>query len=278
MSYKIVVDSSCEFPKEYQGDSRFEVIPFGLEVGTEHMTDDGSLDMKEFLAKIAACPTCPKSSCPSPERFMNAYNCDADDIYVVTISGNLSGCYQSAEVGKTMYLENFGAKNIHVVDSESASCGETQIALKLMELAESGMAFEEIVETITKFRDEMNTYFVLDNLETLRKNGRLTGVKALVASTLNIKPVMGAEKGVIIQRGQCIGNKKALVKMTDMIAAELVDGEKKVIYISQCNCPERAETVKKMLEQKTNCKAIVITEMDGLSGLYANDGGVIVAV
>lgn len=278
MSYKIVVDSSCEFPKEYQGDSRFESIPFGLEVGAEQMIDDGSINMIEFLAKIAACPTCPKSSCPSPERFMNAYNCDADDIYVVTISGNLSGAYQSAEVGKQMYIENFGHKNIHVVDSESASCGETQIALKLMELAESGMPFAEIVEVITKFRDEMNTYFVLDNLETLRKNGRLSGIKAIVASTLNIKPVMGAEKGIIIQHGQSIGTKKALVKMIDKLVSELKDGEKKTAYISQCNCPERAEVVKKLLEQKINCKGIVITEMDGLSSLYANDGGVIVAI
>ncbi len=278
MSYKIVVDSSCEFPKEYQGDSRFESIPFGLEVGEEQMIDDGNIVMTDFLAKIAACPTCPKSSCPSPERFMNAYNCEAEDVYVVTISGNLSGAYQSAEVGKQMYLENFGPKNIHVIDSESASCGETQIALKLVELVESGMKFEDVVAAITKFRDEMNTYFVLDNLETLRKNGRLTGIKALVASTLNIKPVMGAEKGTIIQHGQSIGTKKALVKMVERLASDLKEGEKKIAYVANCNCPDRAEFVKKLIEEKTSCKAVVVTKTAGLSSLYANDGGIIVAV
>jgi len=278
MGYKIVVDSSCEFTKEYQGDSRFESIPFGLEVGEEHMTDDGSIVMPEFLAKIAACPTCPKSSCPSPERFMNAYNCDAEDIYVVTISGNLSGAYQSAEVAKQMYIENYGPKNIYIVDSESASCGETQIALKLAELAESGMPFAEVANAITKFRDEMNTYFVLDNLETLRKNGRLTGIKALVASTLNIKPVMGAEKGTIIQHGQSIGTKKALIKMVERLAAELKDGHKKVAYVANCNCPDRAAFVKRLIEEKTNCKEVRITETAGLSSLYANDGGIIVAI
>ncbi len=278
MSYKIVVDSSCEFTKEYQGDSRIESIPFGLEVGTEYMTDDGSIPMSDFLAKIAACPTCPKSSCPSPERFMNAYNCDAEDIYVVTISGNLSGAYQSAEVGRQMYIETYGPKNIHIVDSESASCGETQIALKLMEMAENGMTFEEVSKEIDKFRDEMNTYFVLDNLETLRKNGRLSGIKALVASTLNIKPVMGAEKGIIIQHGQSIGTKKALVKMVERLAAELKDGQKKIAYVANCNCPDRALFVKKLIEEKTNCKKVIITETAGLSSLYANDGGIIVAI
>lgn len=278
MSYKIVVDSSCEFTKEYQGDPRFESIPFGLDVGDAHMIDDGSIDMTEFLAKIAACPTCPKSSCPSPERFMNAYNCDAEDIYVVTISGNLSGSYQSAEVGKQMYIETYGPKNIHIVDSESASCGETKLALKLLELAESGMPFEEVAETIDKIRDEMNTYFVLDNLETLRKNGRLTGIKALVASTLNIKPVMGAEKGIIIQHGQSIGTKKALAKMVDRLAEELKDGHTKTVYVANCNCPDRAIYVKKMIEEKIDCKEVIITKTAGLSSLYANDGGIIVAV
>ena len=73
----------------------------------------------------------------------------------------------------------------------------------------------------------MHTYFVLDNLETLRKNGRLTGLKAVVASTLNIKPVMGAEEGTIIQKGQGIGMKKALNKMVDFLAAELKDADKR---------------------------------------------------
>ena len=87
-----------------------------------------------------------------------------------------------------------------------------------MELEEQGLSFEEIVKRLEDFRDEMNTYFVLNNLETLRKNGRLTGVKALVASTLNIKPVMGATaEGTIIQLGQAIGFKKALQKLADTV-------------------------------------------------------------
>ncbi len=278
MAYKIVVDSCCELPEEYAQDKRFERVPLGLEVGDYQILDDETFNQAEFLAHVAAYPKCPKSSCPSPERFMEAYNCEAEDVYVVTLSSQLSGSYNSAELGKNLYKETYGEKNIHVVDSESASCGEAQIALKIMELAEAGKSFEEIVSAAEKFRDELTTYFVLDNLETLRKNGRLSGVKAIVASTLNIKPVMGADKGVIVQRAQCIGMKKALAKMTDLIAAELVDGESKTIRITQCNCPERAETVKKMLEEKVTCKAITILDTAGVSSMYANDGGIIIVV
>ena len=148
---------------------------------------------------------------------MEAYHVEADHIYAVTLSSHLSGSYNSAVLGKNLYLEKYGEKKIHIVDSESASCGECQIALKLMELEEQGLPFEEIVEKIEAFRSDMRTYFVLDNLETLRKNGRLSNMKAAVASTLNIKPVMASDKGTIVQRGQSIGMKKALNNLAYML-------------------------------------------------------------
>ena len=278
MSYKIVVDSCCELPTEFLEDSRFERVPLGIEVGEYRILDDETFSQKEFLQKIAEYPGCPKSSCPSPERFMEAYHADAENIYVVTLSSHLSGSYNSAQLGRNLYLEKYGEKNIYVVDSESASCGETQIAMKLMELEESGLPFEEVVKQIEAFRDELNTYFVLDNLETLRKNGRLTGVKALVASTLNIKPVMGADKGVIIQKSQTIGIKKGLAKMASIVAEEVQNAQDKVLMISHCNCPDRAESVKQMILEKVSFRKVVILETRGISSMYANDGGVIVNV
>lgn len=279
MSYKIVVDSCCELPVELDCDSRFERVPLSLEVGEYHVLDDATFNQTEFLEKVAAYPLCPKSSCPSPERFMKAYHVDAEHVYCITLSSHLSGSYNSAVLGKTLYEEEYGPKNIYVCDSESASIGETQIAMKIMELEEQGnLSFEEIVEQINEFRSSMNTYFVLDNLETLRKNGRLSAVKALIASTLSIKPVMGAIKGVIIQKGQAVGIKKALAKMADTIVSEGNNLDQKCLYISHCNCPERAETVKKLMLQRAQFKSVKILNTAGVSSMYANDGGVIVAI
>lgn len=278
MSYKIVVDSCCEIPASYMESGRFERIPLGLEVGDYQILDDDKFDQAEFLRKVAQYPKCPKSSCPSPERYMEAYNAEEEHIYAVTLSSHLSGSHNSAVLGKSLYLEKYGKKQIHVVDSESASCGEAQIAIKLMELEESGHTFEQIVKIIESFRDEMRTFFILDNLETLRKNGRLTGVKALVASTLNIKPVMSAEKGVIVQRGQTIGMKKGLSKIAEYVATEIKDQGKKRLMISHCNAPQRAETLKNMIMEKTEFFETIIQETAGISSMYANDGGVIIAV
>lgn len=278
MSYKIVVDSCCELPEEYKKDARFEIISLGLEVGDCQIMDDEHFNQKEFLEKVAACPTCPKSSCPSPEKYMEAYHCDADNIYVVTLSAKLSGSHNSAVLGMNLYHEKYGEKNIYVCDSQSASCGETQIAMKAVELEEAGLSFEEIVKQLDHFRDNMNTYFVLDNLETLRKNGRLSGVKALVASTLSIKPVMGASEGSIIQKGQAIGIKKGLTKMAEAVVREVIDPEKKRLMITHCNSLERAELVKKTILNKIEVKDVLIMDTAGVSSMYANDGGVIVTI
>ncbi len=278
MSYKIVVDSCCELPEEYKNDVRFEIVPLGLEVGDFQIMDDETFNQKDFLAKVAACPTCPKSSCPSPEKYMEAYQSDADRIYVVTLSSKLSGSHNSAQLGKKLYHEKYGEKPIYICDSESASCGETQIALKAAELEETGLPFEEIVRKLEEFRNQMKTLFVLDNLETLRKNGRLTGVKALVATTLNVKPLMAGVKGNIAQKGQAIGIKKGLAKLAETIIKETENPADRVLMISHCNCPDRARLVKEMILEKIKVRDTLILDTAGISSMYANDGGVIVTI
>ena len=209
---------------------------------------------------------------------MESYRCDADHIYAVTLSANLSGSYNSAVLGKNLYEEEYGDKPIHVFDSKSASIGQTLIALKIAECEEAGMSFEQVVETVENFIAEQVTYFVLESLEALRKNGRLTGMKALVATALNIKPYCGATpEGTIFQVGQARGIKKALSKMVDVFTAELKNAEEKIVAISHCNCFERAMDVKRMIEAKITPKKIIVLDTRGISSTYASDGGIIVS-
>lgn len=276
MRYKIILDSCGELPQALQTDERFERVPLSLTVGDYHITDDENFDQKEFLKKVAECPACPGSSCPSPARYMEACRTEAEHVYIVTLSSHLSGSYNSAELGRQLYLEKYGEKKICVVDSHSASCGQTQIALLAMDLEEKGMAFAEITERLLAFRDAMKTLFVLDNLETLRKNGRLSAVKAIVAQTLSIKPVMAGEEGIIVQKGQAIGIKKALVKMTEYLRKEACGLQDRRVIITHCNCPDRAVFVEELLKSRAGVKEILILEAGGVSSMYANDGGVIV--
>ena len=280
MSYKIVVDSCCELPKEYKNDSRFQTIPLGLQVGDWHIMDDENFNQAEFLHRVATTPDCPKSSCPSPEKFMESYHTEAERVYGVTLTAKLSGSYNSAVLGSNLYEETYGDKKIHVFDSKSASPAEALIALKVMELEETGKyTFEEIVEKIEDFRDKMQTFFVLDNLDFLKKNGRLTGLKALAATTLNIKPVLTAIDGEIAQAGQAVGVKKALAKLADMIVAKMEKTGHDLMVITHCNNYQRAETVRDLILKKTDLiKKVIIMDTAGVASLYAADGGVIVAI
>lgn len=278
MSYRIVVDSCCELQEQYKKNDRFHSVPLTLEVGDYKVVDDESFNQKEFIEKVASSPQVPRSACPSPEQFMEAYRGDEDEVYVVTLSSHLSGSYNSAEVGKNLYLEKYNAKKIHVVDSESASCGETQLAMLIMQYKEAGLSFEDTVKKVETFKRRMRTYFVLDNLETFRKNGRISGVKALTVSALNIKPIMVGVFGSIEQRGQAIGTNKALTKMADYVIADVPDTQTRTLMITHCNCPDRAEYMLDLMKKRASYKDIVVMDMAGVSTMYANDGGIIVTL
>ncbi len=277
MSYKIVIDSCGELLDEWKRDPRYESVPLTLTVDDEQMMDDESFDQAEFLRKVAECKSCPGSACPSPERFLRAFDCDAEHVYGVTLSAELSGSYNSAVLGKNLLEEEKPGCKVHVFNSKSASVGETLIALKITECEEQGFSFENTVATVEAYIASQHTYFVLDNLDTLRKNGRLTGVKALVATALKIKPVMGStDQGSIAQLDQARGMNRALVKMVDHAAQDTAEAAKRVIAVSHCNAKERAEMVKDALISRLHPRDVIVLDTAGVSSMYANDGGIIV--
>ena len=277
MSYRVVVDSCGELTQEMKDSGCFVNAPLTISIGDYDIVDDETFDQADFLRRVAEYPGCPKTSCPSPEKYMESYRCDADHVYAVTLSANLSGSYNSAILGKNLYEEEYGDKPIYVFDSRSASIGETTIALKIAECEDAGMSYEEVIDAVEAYIAGQNTYFVLESLETLRKNGRLSGMKALVATALNIKPYCGATpEGTICQLGQARGIKKALVKMVETFAAELKNPEEKIVAISHCNCYERAMSVKQMIEERIQAKKIIVLDTNGISSTYAGDGGIIV--
>lgn len=277
MSYKIIGDSCLDLTEGMKGDSRFQMIPLTLQVDDAQVIDDETFDQKRFLEMVKASPNCPKTACPSPEMFKEAYECQEEDVYVITLSSHLSGTYNSAVLGKELYEEEHGPKNIKIIDSWSASAGELNIALYIAELCESGMTFEQVCERAETFKAGMKTYFVLESLDVLRKNGRLTGLQAFFATALNIKPVMGAVEGVIIKEDQARGISKALVKMCDYAQKDIREPERKIAVVAHCNNQKRAEFVKEELLKRVPFKDVVITETAGVSTVYASDGGVVLA-
>ena len=280
MSYKIIGDSCLDLTDDLKKDPHFQIIPLNLQVEHTQVIDDETFDQKKFLELVRSSSECPQTACPSPEKFKEAFECDVDQIFVITLSEHLSGTYNSAVLAKKLYEEEHGqeGKNIAVFSSDSASSGELNIALYIQSLCQASLPFEEIVEKTRSFIKNMKTYFVLESLDTLRKNGRLTGLQAFFATALNIKPVMGADSGVIIKLDQARGINKALTRMADIAIREAGETKDKVIIIAHCNNPERAEVVKNEMCRQATFKDVIITETAGVATVYASDGGIIVAL
>lgn len=119
----------------------------------------------------------------------------------------------------------------------------------------------------------------MENLETLRKNGRLSNLKAFVATALKIRPVMASTpEGTIVQVDQARGTNKALVKMVNSVVAAVEHSEEKILAISHCNCPERGKMVRDAILERIRVRDVILLETAGISSMYANDGGVIVVI
>ena len=279
MTYRLIGDSCTDLDDNLKNDDNIVIVPLTLEIGDYSVKDDDKFNQKDFIKRMAESKIGAKSACPSPEAFKEAMECDTDMAFVVTLSEHLSGSYQSAEIGKKLYEEEHDHKDILVLSSKSASAGQYRLMLELDKLCKQGLGFEEISKRITKLRDEMKTYFVIETLDTLRKNGRLSAVTAFIASALNIKPIMGAVDGVIIKKDQQRGMQKALTKMVEIAVNEAGDNaSEKTVCITHINNLERGEYVAELFRKSGKFKDIKIVNGAGVATLYAGDGGIVIAV
>ena len=277
MSFKIIVDSCCDLTPAQLREGCFVSVPLTIHVGGQDIVDDACFDRGALLHAMKECPTAPHTSCPSPAQYLDAFDCGADDLYVVTLSALLSGSHNSAWQAAQMFVEEHPERNIRVFNSCSASAGETLIALKISELASSGMPFAQVVAQVEKYITEMNTLFVLENLDMLRKAGRLTRVQSLVTGALRVKLVMGSTpQGEIKKHTQALSIKQALNKLVDIVAAD-ENHKGKLLCIAHCLCRERAEYLRMMILKTCEVSDVLITETRGISSFYANNGGVVVA-
>lgn len=277
MSFKIVVDSCCDLTPQMLKDPCFVKVPLTIHSNGSIFVDDDTFDQADLLWSMKQSEQAPSTACPSPQAYLDAYQCGAEDVYVVTLSALLSGSHNSAEQAKVLLEEDEPDINVHVFNSCSASSGEVLVALKIRELAQSGMPFKKVVREVEQYIYQMQTMFVLESLENLRKNGRLTKLQAVVTGALKIKLFMGATpEGEICKLGQALSIKQALSKLVDKIASDPNHAGRRLV-ICHCNCKDRAEKVRELIEAKCQVGEILVVSAGGITSVYANDGGIVVA-
>lgn len=278
MEYQILMDSCGEVTDEMKSLGVISSIPLTLQVGDVEITDDETFNQAKFVELVASTDACPRSACPSPELYKSAFRADTKRIYIITLSANLSGSYNSAALAKTLAAGKDATEQIHIFNSCSASVGQTLIARKVIECEELGKSFDETVEIVEKYIDDMNTVFVLEDLSFLQRNGRLTGLKYIAASLLHILPILAATpEGTIYQLGQARGVKKAMAELLDNILKFAEASKPTRFYISYCNSLDRAEFLRDKISEKYPSAEIKLLDMRGVSTMYAGNRGIIVA-
>jgi DegV family protein with EDD domain len=273
MNINLIADSCVD----YNSDTKdIEKIPFKIIIDEEELVDS-DLDTIDLISKMKNSKGHTKSSCPSPDDFINAFK-KCKNTFAITISSALSGSYNSAMVAVNIMKDKFPDSFIHVFDSKSASAGESLVALKVKQMIDENFDSKEIVENTNKYISKLRTFFILDSLDNLAKNGRITNLKAIIGNVLHIVPIMGEDgNGSIILKEQVRGKKKAFSRLVDMIGEYNVDFENTTLGISHCNCFEKAEKLRDEIKIRYPFKDIKIFSTTGLSSVYAYDGGIVIA-
>ena len=276
MKYKIVADSCCDMTPDLKAELGVTIVPLTLTIGEKIYTDDEVLNLPHFMDDMKKCQERVGSACPSPSSYGDAFE-DGSTSFAVTLSSNLSGSNASAQLGMALARDERNA-DAHVFDSRSASAGEVIIVYKLRQLIDEGLHKSEIVQVVERFIDNMKTYFVLDNVDNLMKNGRMNKVVGRLVTALNINPVMCAdENGEIALFSHARGEKQIIEKMVGTVekSGKPTTGESMVI--THCNNLPLAQKLKEAIHRRYDFKNVLVVPTRGISSLYANDKGIVMA-
>lgn len=274
MKFTIIADSACDLKSNDLVGENFEfvTIPIPIVIDGDLITDDESFDTKELITILKTSKNF-KTSCPPPDAFAQEMR-DNDNIIVVTISSGISGTYNSARLAAEMVKEEFPDKKIFVLDSLSATSGQTLILDMLKSLIESNLTFEEVTERITEFRDTVSVRFIVQDLGNLIKTGRMSKLTGKICSILTIRLICGDNgKGEIKVHNKSIGQRRALMELIKMPIDKLKDKKDSPIIITHCQNEEEALLIKEKLMSKYGFNNIRIYAMRGIASLFANEKG-----
>ena len=271
MNMKIVADSSANL--RTLTDNSLISVPLTLRTDEREFVDDTSLNIEEMINYLASYKGKSGSACPSSQDWLDAFG-DAEYVFAISITSNLSGSFNASRVAKEQYEEEHPGRKVHLIDSLSTGPEMKLLVEKLQALHAAGLSFEEICAEITEYQKHTHLVFMLKSLNNLANNGRVSPAVAKIAGLLNIHVVgIASEVGTLEQKEKARGEKKALSAMKAIMEELNYSGGK--IRIDHCLNPEGAEQLQKVLLAAYPDADIQIGENYGLCSFYAEKGGIL---
>ena len=259
---RIVTDSTCDLPAALLAEHRVVVVPVNIQFDHESYQEGVTLTAASFYQKVAAHNRLPTTSQPSIGQFQAAYRSlqedpDTEAILSIHITGNLSGTYESAVVAAGQMPAE---PPITTFDSLSGSMGLGFMVLEAAELARKGTSLPVILARLEALRERMHIFLSLDDLKYARMSGRVGAAQALMASLLNIKPMLAVSEGRFALVGRLRNRTQALRALIDTLCEQLGDRPARVAVI-HAHAPEAAEQVRAMLAQRASTSQIIVSEL-----------------
>jgi len=276
--FVIMTDSCCDLPKEYiyENNVPFAKLPFSYN-GKEFLDDLGqTVSQKQFFDDLRD-GALPNTSQANSESFHKIFKSAAEqnkDIIYVGVSSGLSGTYNSANIGKVATLEEFPNIRIYIIDVLTASLGQGLMVMKAVEMKKEGASAQEIVSEIQSLIQNLNTYITVDDLNFLKRGGRISNVAATLGIVLHIKPILTLNhEGRVMPLLKIRGRKKSLTKLAELVRDKIRNPETQTIAICHGDCIEDAERLKQEILEKVAVKEVIIHFIGPVVGRFSGPGG-----
>lgn len=272
MSNKIVVDSSGDL-MTFEGVD-FANVPLKILAGDKEFVDDASTDVMEMVHFLKEYKGRTTTSCPGVGEYLEAFG-DAENVYCVTITSNLSGSYNAAAVAARTYQEQHPDRKIHVFDSLSAGPEMALIAEKIRELIKQKVSFDSLIQQVRTYQEKTRLLFSLESLHNLAQNGRVPGAVAAVAGMLGIRLIgKASDVGTLQPTGKARGEKKLVPELMKHLCDMGYNGGK--VRIDHCDNPGAAAKLREALISRFPAADIAIGVTGALCSFYAEHGGLLI--
>ena len=282
--FQIISDGGCDFSKEQAHKHDVGVVPFYIIFDqTTHFKEGVDISKEDYFKRLVAEKNLfPKTAQPNPQDYIDIYTPhlkDGKDIISLTISSKLSGSYNSAVIAAGILKEEYPDRVITVVDSLNASVGQGLILKEMIKMRDAGYTLDETVSLAEKTLKTTRVYFTLDNLEYLKRGGRVGPTTAFVGGILGLRPVLQLEDGQVSQLDNVRGKKRSLKLMEEAIVDVLKDEVQNVnLSIGHILSQDDADAFKSSTEAALDIKITdPVTEVGVTIGTHAGPGALVFA-
>ena len=277
MNIKLITDSACDLSIDYINRNNIDVASLMVNLNGEFIPDDlgQTLKHEDFYKRVkeGAMPSTTQVNVGTFHDMFMKYVNEGKAILYIGISSALSGTVSSAITARNIILEEYPEANIYVVDSLSVSGGQGVLIYKAVEMIKNNVPVEEIVDYLESIKRKVIHAITVDDLNHLKRGGRISGAVAAVGGILGIKPTLKIDnEGRAVAGEKLKGRKKALKSLVQQMKTNGDNIEDQTIFICNADCLDDALEVKKMILEEYKVKDIVITSIGAVIGTHGGPG------